>query len=103
VPALLKAMDVFVFPSLWEGLPLTLLEAQAAGIPCIVSDVISEEVDVEGGQIIRLPLAAGAAAWAVQALQTPPLASGEEALNALEKSSFNIERSVEQLYALYGA
>jgi glycosyltransferase involved in cell wall biosynthesis len=103
VPALLKAMDVFVFPSLWEGLPLTLLEAQAAGIPCIVSDVISEEVDVEGGQIIRLPLAAGAAVWAVQALQTPPLASGEEALNALEKSSFNIERSVEQLYALYGA
>jgi len=37
VPALLHAMDVFLFPSLWEGLPLTVLEAQAAGLPCVIS------------------------------------------------------------------
>ena len=43
VPALMQAMDVFVMPSLFEGLPVTLIEAQAAGLPCVISDVISKE------------------------------------------------------------
>lgn len=40
---LLKTMDVFVFPSLFEGLSVSLVEAQAAGLRCIVSDRCSEE------------------------------------------------------------
>lgn len=43
VSDLLSGMDVFVLPSLWEGLPVSLLEAQANGLPCIVSDAISPE------------------------------------------------------------
>lgn len=39
----MQAMDVFVFPSLYEGLPVTMVEAQAAGLPCIISDQIPEE------------------------------------------------------------
>lgn len=39
-----SAMDVFVFPSLWEGLPLTLVEAQYAGLPCFVSKNVTDEV-----------------------------------------------------------
>lgn len=42
VPELLQAMDVFVFPSLYEGLPVSLVEAQAAGLPCLISDVIPD-------------------------------------------------------------
>lgn len=38
-----QAMDVFVMPSLFEGLPVTLVEAQAAGLPCVVSDTIPSE------------------------------------------------------------
>lgn len=38
-----SAMDVFVFPSLWEGLPLTLVEAQYAGLQCLVSENITKE------------------------------------------------------------
>lgn len=44
VPDLLQGMDVFVFPSIYEGLPVTLIEAQAAGLPCIISDTITDEV-----------------------------------------------------------
>ena len=43
VPDLMQAMDCFVFPSLYEGLPVTLIEAQAAGLPCVVSDVVPAE------------------------------------------------------------
>lgn len=41
-----SAMDVFAFPSLWEGLPLTLVEAQYSGLPCVVSKNVTKEVDV---------------------------------------------------------
>jgi glycosyltransferase involved in cell wall biosynthesis len=43
---LLLAMDVFLFPSLYEGLAIALIEAQTAGLPCIVSDTIPEEAEV---------------------------------------------------------
>lgn len=48
VQALLSAMDVFVFPSLYEGMPNTIIEAQANGLPCILSDTITKEANVSG-------------------------------------------------------
>ncbi len=46
VPDLLKAADVFLFPSLYEGFPVSLIEAQVAGIPIVVSDTVTNETDV---------------------------------------------------------
>lgn len=43
---LLQGADVFLFPSLFEGLPGALVEAQAAGLPCVISDTIAEEVQI---------------------------------------------------------
>lgn len=56
-----SAMDVFCFPSLWEGLPLTLVEAQYAGLLCLVSEKITHEVIITDG-ICFLPLD-DACAW----------------------------------------
>lgn len=42
----LQAMDVFIFPSIFEGLPVSLIEAQATGLPCIISDRITKEVQI---------------------------------------------------------
>jgi glycosyltransferase involved in cell wall biosynthesis len=63
-------MDVFVFPSLWEGLPLVMIEAQAAGLRCIVSDAVTNEVIILPEQVQRLPLSAGAEKWAAQTVHT---------------------------------
>ncbi|MFK9089959.1 glycosyltransferase family 1 protein [Bacillus salipaludis] len=43
---MLQAFDVFVFPSIHEGLPVSLIEAQGSGLPCLISDTISKEVDL---------------------------------------------------------
>ena len=55
VSELLQAADVFFLPSIYEGLPIVVLEAQAAGLTCIVSDSITREVDITGNvQFINL-------------------------------------------------
>lgn len=48
IPYLLSAMDVFVFPSLYEGMPNTVIEAQATGLPCVIADTITREADITG-------------------------------------------------------
>lgn len=57
IPILLQAFDRFIFPSLHEGLPVTLIEAQGAGLPCIISDTITKEVDMGIGLVKQLSLA----------------------------------------------
>ena len=48
IPDIMQGMDLFLFPSLFEGLPVVLVEAQAAGLRCIASDSITSETDVSG-------------------------------------------------------
>lgn len=63
-----QAMDVFVFPSLYEGLGMALVEAQSAGLPCVVSDSLPWEADLQVGLITRVSLKESAAHWAQQVL-----------------------------------
>lgn len=53
---LLQAFDVFVFPSLHEGLPVSLIEAQGSGVSCLISDNISNEVDLGSNLVEFIPL-----------------------------------------------
>lgn len=104
VPGVLAAMDVFLFPSLYEGLPLTLVEAQAAGLPCVISDAISREADVVPALIERIAPDAGTERWADAVLRAAGrrLPGRDEAALSVKNSSFNISESIEALYALYG-
>lgn len=97
-------VDVFVFPSLWEGLPLAIVEAQAAGVPSVISDRISDEVDLVKRLIKRLPVSRSAEDWAAAAIaaasdRSPP----GEALAEIESSAFNIRNSVQSLEEIYAA
>lgn len=48
IPDVMSAMDIFVFPSLYEGMPNTVIEAQATGLPCVIADTITREADITG-------------------------------------------------------
>ena len=58
-----SVMDVFVFPSLWEGVPVSVVEAQAAGLPCIISNTITKDVCQTDFVAIR-SLQEGVEVWA---------------------------------------
>lgn len=104
VPELLHHLfDGFVMPSLYEGLPVALLEAQAAGLPCLVSNVISSETFAVPRLIRAEPLAADWGAvlvdWAkdLHALRIEPQAAAP----ALRTQGFCIDDAWDRLTSLY--
>jgi glycosyltransferase involved in cell wall biosynthesis len=105
IPRLLvSAMDVFLMPSLWEGLSLVSMEAQAAGLRILTSDAVSPEADAAPGMVERVSLAAPPSAWADRLLEwksSPPSLSRAEALRIMRQSPFNIDNSVSALERWY--
>ena len=68
VPELLQAFDVFLFPSLYEGLPVTVVEAQASSLPVIASDTVTTEVKVTN-LVHFMPLTDSSEKWAIKVLE----------------------------------
>lgn len=100
VERLLWAMDVFAFPSRFEGLPLTSIEAQAAGLPCVFSDAITKECRITRSTAL-LPLTAGEKIWADAILEWCGRAVNRRSVNMAESQTFSVDAVAKGIQAFY--
>lgn len=96
---LYQAMDVMVMPSLFEGLPMVGVEAQASGLPCVYSDPITREVDVVGCPY--LALSESAETWAKAAMKAANEKTRRSYAQELDALGFNIKLEAKRLEELY--
>lgn len=104
VPQLMRGgMDAFLFPSLWEGLPVSLIEAQAAGLNCIVSHTVCEEAAYTPESIQFLPLSVTADSWAGHVVEKLGTRGREFVPIQAANGQFSIQQSVGALVSVYSS
>lgn len=100
VSDLMCAMDVFLLPSLYEGLPLVGVEAQAAGLTCLVSEEISKEV-VISDNIKLLPIENSIDLWVNSILEASDVSVNHDRENVKLSENFNMSHIIKQLEDVY--
>ena len=94
-----QAMDVFTFPSIYEGLPVSMVEAQAAGLPCCVSSSVPAETAITD-LVTFLPLESGADAWA-KVIPEKAAEPRRNMLDAIQAAGYDISATSKWLEEYY--
>ena len=97
VAELLQAMDVFLLPSFNEGLPVSVIEAQASSLPCLISENITSEVDVTG--LCRFLPIDNPNMWATEVLKNVGVRT--DTTNLIRKAGYDIKSTAETLKEFY--
>ena len=100
---LMVAADVLLFPSVFEGLPVTVVEAQACSLPVLMSTAVTNEVIVVPELVESISLRANPSTWAqtlLERLRRPRIA-GSECLAAVERTDFNLSTTHGMLCRIY--
>lgn len=95
IPELLKSMDLFLFPSIYEGLGLSVIEAQVMGVNCLVSNNIPEESFISNNVCVK-SLTTNAEEWAVSAVHFEP-----NIIPQNSKNDYDIKQIVKKLEKIY--
>lgn len=96
----LLATDVFVFPSLYEGFPVTMVEAQASGLPCVVSEAVPEEAFLTD-LVEFVPLASGPREWADRVLRFRHGFERRDRSEQIKTAGYDIHDSAKRLQEFY--
>lgn len=97
---LYQALDLYLFPSLWEGLPLTGIEAQTAGLPVVMSDVIADETVVTDN-VTRLSLSDSAEKWAKTCLDILRTFERKDCQKQIVDAGFDVRNTARFLQDFY--
>lgn len=92
VQELMQGMDVFLFPSLFEGLPVTLVETQAAGLPAVVSDTITKDIQLTS-LITYVSLESSPLDWAEELIKSVNSEDRRDTLKQIKAAHYDIESS----------
>ncbi len=95
----LMAMDIFIFPSVFEGFPISVIEAEASGLPIVMSEVISKEVDITDC-VHRHSLEDSCSLWA-KTICGISKSSREKYNKIVFDSKYNMTTSVNMIMSLY--
>ena len=101
VNEIINAFDVFLMPSLYEGLGIVLVEAQANGIPCIVSDTIPKEADINAGLINFLALKDDVKKWSEAVLKANRILNTQDPQFAAKEAGYDIHEVASWLQKFY--
>lgn len=103
IDVLTRKSAAFLLPSLYEGMPLVMIEAQAAGLPCVTADTYSHEVDFGIGYVQWLRLEQSAAEWADAIKKAVSIGRADKnaVVNAVEKYGFDSRVFARRLCDLY--
>lgn len=97
---LMQVFDVFLFPSLFEGLPVSLIEAQSAGINCLISDVISDQ-SVITPFVYKMSLNDNVEKWADYILDNKKNLKKSDTYEMIKKAGFDIKENAKWLEEFY--
>lgn len=97
---LMQAMDAFIFPSFHEGLPVTLVEAQASGLACLVSDTVSQDVKLTDC-IEFMSLNASADRWAERLLDMCAQGKRPDNRHELSAAGYDVKDNARWLENFY--
>lgn len=100
---LMKFFDIFLMPSLYEGLPVAMVEAQSVGLPCVVSSNISDEADLGLDIVKYIDLNEDIDLWinAILEMRDKRISSREKIEESLKEKGYNLNANVEKLMEVY--
>jgi glycosyltransferase EpsF len=96
----MQIFDIFVLPSIFEGLPLVGIEAQGSGLPCVFSDIITKEVDITGNCIF-LSLHDEPSVWAKKIISYENSFIRKDCSDLVKKNGYDVEDSAENLENIF--
>ena len=101
IPEIMNLFDVFVFPSIYEGLGIALIEAQAAGLPCVVADTIVDEA-ILSDEVKSLSLNDTYKTWADKIMKfSTYVEKRKDNYNLIIEKGFDIRNTTKKLEKFY--